>query len=187
MSEINPYASPQSDHIIEAQLAEGGGVWRDEKRLVMRKLAVLPDRCVKCNMPANGRRLRRSLSWHTPWIYILILVSVLIYVIVALCVRQTAKIDVAICEQHLSKRRRGIAAGWLVFLLSVVLFVAALIPREPMPLLIVPAAVLFLAALICAVVVSRLVVPTMIDREYVWLKGVCPEYLDELPSWLPLR
>ena len=186
-TDINPYASPQSNQVIEAQIVEGGGVWRDGQRLVMRKLALLPDRCVKCNAPAHGRRLRRNLSWHNRWIYLLILISILIYVIVALCVRQTAKIDVAICERHLSKRRSGIAAGWLVFLLSVGLFVAAFVPREPNPLLILSAMILFLVSLIYAVAVSRLVVPTLIDQEYVWLKGACPAYLDELPSWLPFR
>ena len=43
--------------------------------------------------------------------------------------------------------------------------------------------VLVLASLIVAVVVSRLVVPTLIDHEHVWLKGICPTYLDDLPSW----
>src|SRR5438045_334031 len=42
------------------------GIWRDGKTLVMMKEAFLPDRCVKCNGPANGYRLRRRLSWHEP-------------------------------------------------------------------------------------------------------------------------
>ncbi|HUY32159.1 MAG TPA: hypothetical protein VMV69_05215 [Pirellulales bacterium] len=75
------------------------------------------------------------------------------------------------------------------FLLSVGLFVAGLaFPDERVaPWTLLLSMVLFLASLICAMMVSRLVLPTLIDQEYVWLKGVCPAYLDELPSWLPFR
>jgi hypothetical protein len=185
MTEINPYASPQGGQAIDPLLMEGGGVWRDGMRLVMDKRATLPGRCIKCNAPVAGKRLRRSLSWHSPWLYILILVSIWVYVIVALCVRQTAKIDVAICERHRQKRGRSIMCGWLVFIVSAGLFFAGI--QFENPWLIIVAMVLFLSSLILAVIVSRLVIATLIDKEYVWLKGVCPEFLAELPLWLPLR
>ncbi|HUY92595.1 MAG TPA: hypothetical protein VMV10_27900, partial [Pirellulales bacterium] len=80
MADINPYAAPQHEVVVDALLAEpGDGVWRDGAVLAMHKRAVLPDRCVKCNRPAGGGRLKRSLSWHHPAWFLLILISLWIY------------------------------------------------------------------------------------------------------------
>ena len=51
----------------------GTGVWRDKATLIMSKDAQLPARCIKCNAPATGARLKKKLSWHHPAIYLLIL------------------------------------------------------------------------------------------------------------------
>ena len=40
------------------------GIWRSGNLLVMRKGAQLPDRCVKTNQPAYGKRLKLLLQWH---------------------------------------------------------------------------------------------------------------------------
>ena len=44
--------------------AQADGVWRDGKIIVMSHDASFPDRCVKCNQPAAGYRLKRKLTWH---------------------------------------------------------------------------------------------------------------------------
>ena len=62
--------------------ANDTGVWRDGDILVMHKEAVLPDRCIKCNAPCNGYRLKRNLSWHRPAWFLLIFISLWIYLIV---------------------------------------------------------------------------------------------------------
>jgi hypothetical protein len=73
MEDINPYAAPRHDLPLNALADEpAGSVWRDGELLVMRKGAVLPDRCVKCNAPAEGGRLRYVQLWHDP-IYFLLL------------------------------------------------------------------------------------------------------------------
>src|SRR5947209_12297282 len=64
------------------------GLWRDGKTLVVHKGASLPDRCIKCNEPAEGLSLNRKLVWHQPWLYLLIIPSIWIYAVVALIVRQ---------------------------------------------------------------------------------------------------
>src|ERR1035438_9056155 len=48
----------------------GIGLWRKEKKLVTRSETPFPDRCVKCNAPANGFRLKRVLYWHHPAYYL---------------------------------------------------------------------------------------------------------------------
>src|SRR5262249_14097017 len=75
----------------------GGELWRYRRQLVLRHDTVLPDRCVKCNSPANGSRLRRRLYWHPPLVYLLILVNLLLYVIVVLVPHRRALIDMEIC------------------------------------------------------------------------------------------
>ena len=85
MSDVNPYASPSSTNQPPVLAAEvvSQGLYCKGRVLVMHKRAVLPDRCVKSNQPAEGRRLRRNLYWHHPAIYLTILISLLIYIICA--------------------------------------------------------------------------------------------------------
>src|SRR6266446_5069294 len=71
----NPYQAPQA--VLTPQIVPGGDVWQDRGLLVIRKGAVLPDRCVKCNAPAEGYRLKRNLAWHQPAIYLTILAGIL--------------------------------------------------------------------------------------------------------------
>jgi hypothetical protein len=71
----------------------GSGVWRDQSKMVVSKGALLADRCVKCNAPATGPRLKKKLSWHHPAIFILIFVALLIYLIVAMILRKTAVLE----------------------------------------------------------------------------------------------
>ena len=190
MEDSNPYAAPQHDVVIDALLAEpGNGVWRDGKLLVMRKEAVLPDRCVKCNLPAGGIRLKRKLSWHHPAYYLLILASIWIYIIVALIVRHTAKIEIGLCEIHRRKRWNAIAISWLSVLSGIGAIVAGGIlsdaPRGAAsslaPWLLLGGIALFLGGLIYAAVAVPPVAPQKIDKEYVWLKKIDPAYLDEFP------
>jgi hypothetical protein len=58
------YACPQCKPLVIAKIRRGepvGSAFRDGKRLVARKDAVLPDRCVKCNAPAEGFRVKMKL------------------------------------------------------------------------------------------------------------------------------
>jgi hypothetical protein len=146
--------------------------------LVMHKQGVLPDRCVKCNAPANGLRLKRKLSWHHPALYLVILAGLLFYVIIALIVRKTAKIEIGICERHRSRRRMGIAIAWLMVPLG---FASFFLANQHRVWPIFAGFALLLLSLIVGVVVSNIVSPKKIDDYYVWLKKVHPDFLAELP------
>jgi len=189
MSDVNPYAPPQHDVVLEAMLAEpGGGIWREGKLLVMHKNAVLPDRCVKCNQPAYGGRLKRSLSYHHPAVYVLILAGLWVYIIVALILRHTAKIQIGICERHRRKRWNAIATSWLLVICGIAAFVFGIFLGDRpgpapwfVPMLGIGGMFAFLGGLIYAAFVVPPVAPHKIDKEYVWLKKVAPGYLAELP------
>ncbi|MBL8851722.1 MAG: hypothetical protein JNG89_18720, partial [Planctomycetaceae bacterium] len=157
------------------------GVWRQGKLLVVRKGAALPPRCIKSNQPAEVT-LKRTLYWHHPAIYLVILVNLLVYAVVAISVRKKAVLDVRLSQAWASRRRWGIATGWLISLGGVALFfVAAALDENIMPFVII-------AGIICMLIIgpiygvlrSQLISPKKITDEYAWIKGAHPDYLAEL-------
>jgi hypothetical protein len=163
----------------------GHGVWRDGDRLVMTKDAQLPFVCIKTNRPAD-EWLRRNLYWHSSWIYLLILISIWVYVVVALIVRQSAKINVGLCRERIIRRRWTIWLAWLAVVGGVVLIFTGLANSQPGNsawVASVAGLILVLAGAIAGATMARIVAPTRITKEYVWLKGVHPLYLSSLPDF----
>jgi hypothetical protein len=156
----------------------GAGVWSDGMSLVMHRNALLPDRCVKCNAPVGGRRLRRQLWYINPILYILA-ISPIIFFVVYLIVRKGAKIDLGICEAHLQRRRTMLTIGWCLFALAFLSFPVGATLESPWPFLL--GLLLLVGSIIPFSLANKLVTPAKIDDVYVWLKGVCPEYLASLP------
>ncbi|HEV2969220.1 MAG TPA: hypothetical protein VGY55_04460 [Pirellulales bacterium] len=180
-AEINPYQAPQAP--LTAQIVPGDEVWQDRGLLVLRKGAVLPDRCVKCNEPAEGYRLKRNLSWHHPAIYLTILAGVLIYVIIALVIRQTARVEIGLCPRHRSRRNRSIAIAWLLFVGGIgVLVLGANDVGASRAAVLWTGLVMLLTSPFVGLIASSTVRPKKIDAYFAWLKGVCPEYLAEFPQ-----
>ena len=158
-----------------------GGIWRDKSTLVMTKDASLPDRCVKCNAPANGVRLKRMLAWHSPVLYLVIFFAVLIYVILAAILSKRATVYIGLCNQHFQRRRKQKVIGWLLLTLGIVVPILAIAYDYPMLGLFGFA--VFLFAVIWLVVVSRVVVVKKIDDQLVWLNGINSDYLAQFPAW----
>lgn len=147
----------------------------------MVKEAPLPDRCVKCNEPANGIRLKRRLAWHHPVLYLLIFIALLIYAILAGILSKRATIYIGMCAEHFKSRRRKILVGWIVLAGGLLLAPIAFV--NDYPLIGALGLTVFLFALIWLIVVSRVVTPKKIDDRLVWLNGVNSSYLAELPPW----
>ena len=165
-------------------LALQQAVWREEKKLVIVHGAALPDRCVKCNAPAGGFRLRRRLTWLHPAYLLLLFTGVLLYAVAAAVASKTAEVDIGLCPKHRRLRWQTIAGGWTLGLTGVIL----------LPWLAIYLQVWWLAAMgggmalvgmFGGIVVARQVAPSKIDDGRVWLKGACPEYLGELPEGPP--
>jgi hypothetical protein len=187
--QVNPYASPQEAGYYAPQLApvpSFAGLWRQGNLLVMHKNAPLPDVCLKSNQPAT-RRLKRNLSWHHPALYLVILLHLFIYIIVALIMRKTAKIYIPLTEDWFQRRRQRMMVAWIAVLLSLLLFGlgASAVDREAWGAwAIILALLLFLAAAIYGIVACRLVSPKRMTDNYIWLKGVHPDFLDRLEPWM---
>ena len=195
MKEFNPYAAPVTD-LSTPRAPDETGVWRDGVLLVMSKGAELPDRCLKCNEPANGWSLKRNLSWHPQWYYLLFLISPILYIIVALIVRKTAKTRIPLCPRHRGRRRRIIALAWTLSLVGPLVLFAGAVGSDSVKgfagetassavlmISIFGGLAMFLAGLILAVIASQVVVPQKIDKRFVWLKKVSPDLLASLPGW----
>jgi len=171
------YAPPRSPY--GGTFAEHGGVWRDGKTLIMLKTARLPDYCIKCGVAANGSHLTRNLSWHHPALALLILLGCLVYLIVALIVRKSAKIEISLCEEHIRKHRTAVTAAWLVFLAGIGFIVLAVALDSGGSALFGIA--LLLASGIYGAIFAKVVTVQKIDDYYVWLRGIDERVLSMLP------
>jgi hypothetical protein len=187
-AEVNPYAPPKlaGDYRpVSQKPASWDGLWRQGKLLVMHQRAPLPDVCVKSNQPCH-RRLKRSLAWH-PWpIYLLIFLHLLIYLVVALIVQKKATIHIGLSDEWFARRRIRIVIAWSVVFLSLVLFIGSIAMVDQYPAAgfgILAGVLLFFVAAIWGLFAARLVSAKRITDEFVWLKGVHPDFLARLPEW----
>lgn len=178
MSPVPAYGGPPA---FNAQAPwSSAGVWRQKNTLVMHKAATLPDRCVKCNNPANGRTLTKKFTWHHPAWYLFILVGLLIYVIVALVVRKSVTLHLGLCDEHFSKRRTAIWVSWGILALSVLLIILGAANNLP-ALFLVGILLIFVAAIYGALSASVVAIQK-VDDHYVWLKRINQDYLLMLPE-----
>jgi hypothetical protein len=164
-----------------ASPAQPGLVWRSNRRMVLRSQTPMPDRCVQCNAPANGFRLKRQLSWHHPALYLLLFLNLLIYAIVAVIVRKKARIDIGLCESHRRKRKTYMAISWGSALIGIALICAAAAGYGGMLALL--GVVLLLGGAILGAAKVVIVSATKIDKDLVWVKGAGKSFLAELQEW----
>lgn len=184
MDEMNPYAPPKSLELEETRLAEHiNAAWREGRLLRVRKDAVLPDRCLKCNEPAEGYQFKRSLTWASPYYAVLILCGVLIFVLVYLVMSRRGKVTVGLCPLHRRKRKRAMMWGWLSVLAAIVSIIAVgVVPEQFAPVAVGSGVLLLLAGLIGGMLGSRILVPVRIDKHFIWLSKVSPAYLATFPD-----
>jgi hypothetical protein len=180
--------------IVVQRLKEGAtairsGLWRDGDVLiaalapsvVSKREATLPDRCVKCNAPANGYKLGRKMQWHPSGWYALIILNLIIYAIVASIISKRAKIDVGLCPAHQAKRRNAILTGWAIFAVSVGCFIYGGVFSNGWVAAV--GILCLIAAPIYGIMRGQVLSPKKIDDSHAYLKGACAQYLDSLPRW----
>jgi hypothetical protein len=110
----NPYAAPAAS----LRVAEPDACYRDGKTFIVPFGADVPERCVKCDAPAELEK-ERSYAWHHPAWYLAICIGPLIYIIVALIARKRAKLAVGLCEQHRLRRRNLVWSGWAALAIGI--------------------------------------------------------------------
>ena len=152
--------------------------WSQGDLLVVRKGTRLPYTCVRCGGPADGQPLGKMYYWHAPLIYLTIFAGLLVYVIVALIVREKGAVQFSLCKPCKARRRMGIVIGLLGLFGSVAVFVAAGMLEEPY---LVPLGILvLLAGVIFGSMRTRVLSPKKIDAQFLWLRGAGPNFLQTL-------
>jgi len=183
MTEVrNPYA-PTRASLEHAQTVEdpaGAGVWRQGKVLVMLREHDLPDRCVKCNEPAEAPTKVRKVYWHHWTIYLLILLNIIIYAIVGLIARRKGTVAPGLCHDHKQRRRILLAAGWIGVLAGIAAIYVGMAASSG---LLVAGVLALLAGIVTALFAARLLYAQRIDKTHLYLKGCGAEFLDSLPEF----
>lgn len=164
------------------------GGWRSGKRLVTPVEATLPKRCVKCNEPTDDPQIKRKLSWHSPAIFLLIIVGLLVYVIVALCCQKRATVFISVCPRHRSARRMAITMAWLMILGGIAAIVGGACMEGTQydayfGWMILGGVLLLITGIIYGLVRGRLVYATKITKDNAWIGGCGSEFLAEFPEW----
>lgn len=158
-------------------------LWRKGKALVLPVGGALPCRCARCNQPVTRVQIRRTVYWHVPWVYLLLLVNVLIYIIVGLIIRKKAVVEVSLCDRHRTQRGLVIAGSWMVALAGIASFFVAGNIQEHAGLWVLLGVLLLIAGITLGVTLGTLVRAERIDEQVVHLRGFCPAFLDGLPEW----
>lgn len=173
-TEFNPYAPPKA----QVEHAPIEAIWRDGATLLLRPGTALPPRCVKCNLPAVQPIKARWVSWHSPWLYVFLLLNIIIYAIVASAVQKREKIAPGLCSAHVQRRRKVIAGAWLGVFASLAIIVLAM--KFDQLVLGVVGVITLLLAIVLGIVGSRIVYAIRIDKDLVQLKGCEEAFLQSI-------
>ena len=165
------------------KIGNAQNIWRKGNKLVMRVDAILPDRCVKTNQPANGNRLTRSLLWSNPFLMaFLFVLGPIGYLVIWCCAAKSATITMGISKKALRKCRIDSVVGFCIFLIGIGLFVLAVLNMD-YPALFIFGLTFLIGGLALGIGNANIVSVTRITKEYVWLKGINKDYLAEFPDW----
>jgi hypothetical protein len=158
----------------------GAPVWREGKKILVASGSHLPDQCVKCGQPGNGKPVRKSFSWHEQWVSFLVLLSPIVYLIVAMVMRKQGKLTYSLCQRHVASRRNAMLVSGGVALLAIPMFFIGGSERDLVGLIPLGIVVL-IGGLIALLITARTLTPTKIENNYLWLKGAGEGFLSRLP------
>ncbi len=159
-------------------------VYRDGKRLVVPRGAALPAYCIKCGRPVEGAPIKSDYSWHSRWLFLLILLNLLIYILAALLVRKKMALLIPVCEEHrrLHQRRRWIGIGLLLGFIPGGVLVGSLDGGGWGWL----AGFVLLVAAVVYLQRANLLAPKRISDQEGIFRGAGEAFLSQLPSTPPL-
>lgn len=186
----NPYAPPPlypQGQVYVAEVADFPGLWRAGNVLVMHRQAMLPPICVKSGVATEGR-LRRRLTWFPAWAWLGILGGLLPLLIILLLVQKTANIEIGLSPEWKTRRMKRMLIAWGLFLAAIGFFFGGINLLDGQAestgaMLMTFGILLGLGSALYGAIAARMVRASRIDDHFIWLKGVCPELLAQLPPW----
>jgi zinc ribbon protein len=144
----------------------------------------LPPNCIKCGKPSQST-LNKTFWWHNPVLFLIALISPIIYVIVALIVRKSCRLDVPLCEEHRDNYTVKRRVGGLTMIASLLVPVVVGVIGKGSDNAILAAILLFPVLLIAGAIVFGLagpIKPTNMDEQTATFKGAGESFLQLLPS-----
>jgi hypothetical protein len=176
MNSENPYSPPQS---FVADISTGS-CQREGRYVVVPTGSDLPPRCIICNEPAETPIKQRKLYWHSPWLYVLILINILLYAIVSLFVRKSAKASPGFCAGHKRARKNKL---WRWFGSSFIAALAGLVfIGTNIGIFILPAFVLSFILLIPGLLATNILVAKEINKDFARYAGCKEPFLQALDN-----
>jgi hypothetical protein len=125
--------------------------------------------------------VEKNFAWHHPGLYVL-LISPLIYVIVALVVQKRMKVRVPLCAQHAQRRSLLVTLAWV--LPSIGIADAFVLPRFNVDggLVALICVGLIIAGIVLWAVASNPISPKFIDATRGEFTGFCETFLQQFPE-----
>ena len=150
--------------------------WRDGNRIVMDRNATLPDRCLKCNEPANGFRRSERLT------YIPTTQQLMLGVWSYLDAKR-APVEIGLCDRHRTSRPLTIA---LISAAAVAFSIFEATQLRPsnviLPMLAALAFIGGCVGLVYALYPRSVVRAADMTATHLWLKGGGEQFLASLPN-----
>lgn len=169
MPDENPYLAPAYDPNPSYDVPQGGKVWRQGKLLLLDRGASLPPRCVWCNSSSRVRLTERKLIYKPFWPFQRLHKATVVYGFCARCRLKQGLSSVVLLAL--------LVCGATVFVLS-----GLAAPQSLARVLGISLGILCLSATPFFNQWIQLPRATRIDDAEIAIAGVCPAYLNELPS-----
>lgn len=160
-------------------------VFIEGSTLVVPKDAPFPPICIRTGTTENlvAKPLKRDLSWHSPVIYIAVLLSILIYIILALIFRKKSSHLVYLSSAARSAQVKWHIGNWALFVGSLAAIFTA-IARENGALGIMGAAGL-IGCIVIYFLKVRILYATKIDGSHARIGGIPREVMLKLVANWP--
>lgn len=183
----NPYAAPASLGADLSQVQhtlDGEGIYRQDKLLVLRRAAQLPDICLLTNEPAPWRS-DVTLSWAPMWILLGLPLGVWPYLILAFFLEKKATVSIPVAHSVLRRRRIHFGLVGLVIVGGIgVTFLEVGLSPERQGIAAAWGLLVIMGAVVWGILGrGRFLSTRKIDEKHVWLKGVHPQYLERWPRF----
>lgn len=166
--ENNPYAPPRSQDFFEQDTSEYD-YWIDDDCLIVRKNGMLPpDICIHSGEPTDGFTMTKHFQWMPAWIYALLLISPIIYLIVALIIKKSGVLTYGVGPKFAFRRKIGLSIGWVGSLSMLALIILGVL-YESSNLVLISVVLLIISIIVGAVLVQPFKIKK-IDELYVYIK-----------------
>lgn len=152
----------------------------DGKSLVVPVDYVFPKICLKTGATENLVAKSKRVHWHPSAVYLVLLLNVLIYAIVAMVMRKKSTHGFCLCEEANRSHRNWTLCTWGLFLGGLAfLFIGLGLDRPAL-------CALFPIGLIGSIITGfakvRLFYPVKIDQTHVHLRGIAPRIMEQIAA-----